>query len=188
MNRISFFDNSHSAYSKGGSFLALLFLIPVVLGCGGGVSAPQTPEGSTVDILMLFDANIDEKADDDVKAEHQRIADWMQNDLIQRFEAGGYRVTMTDDVTQFTPGKGKFLLVVKMSEFVPASATTLEERGFGPGTTIIDTYSELFKDNHTIPRFRLKKGHVSAMKWEVCAEEVTSNVAKDISKTINELY
>jgi hypothetical protein len=168
-------------------YLVVLFTAILGGGCGGGVSAPKTPDGSPVEIAMLFDANIDPNAENDVESDHEQVADFMEKDLTKKFIEGGYHVTTTKDVTNFEPGRGKFLLTVKITEYVPASATDRIEAGFGPGTTAIDTYSELFKDNHTIPSFRLKKGHVSAMKWQVCATEVTENIAAEISRTINEL-
>ena len=170
-----------------GLHLAMLFALLLPTGCGGGVSAPKTPDGAPVEIMLLFDANIDETADESVKADHRRLASWMEKDLTRRFEEGGYRVIPTTEVEKFEPAKGKFLLTVKIAEYVPASATPRVEAGFGAGTTIIDTYSELFKDNHTIPRFRLKKGSVTARDWSFGAEEVTSNVAKEISAAIREL-
>ena len=165
-----------------------LFALLLLFGCGGGVSAPKGADGSPAEILLIFDANVDEKASEETQAEHHELAKWMEKDIVNRFEDGGYTVTTGADPSEFEPGKGKFLITVKMVEYTPASATSREEAGFGAGTTVIDTYTELFTDNHTIPRYRLKKGEVSARDWSYCAEQVTSSVVKDLSKTMNEMY
>lgn len=166
----------------------LLFGGLVLVGCGGSVKAPGDAKGSNAEILLIFEANIDEKAPQEIQADHRTVANWMEDDIINRFKDGGYVVTKGADPAAFEPGKGKYLVIIKMVEYTPSSTTSREEAGFGDGTTIIDTYSELFTDNHTIPRYRLKKGEVSARDWTYCAKQVTSGIAKDLSKTMNEMY
>lgn len=166
----------------------LLPLFLILASCGGSAKAPVGPDGSNAEILLVFDADIDEEASQETQKDHRTVAKWMEEDIINRFKEWGYVVTKGTDPAAFKPGKGKYLIVVKMVEYTPASATSREEAGFGAGTTIIDTYSELFTDNHTIPRFRLKKGESSARDWTYCAKQVTASIAKDLSKTMNEMY
>ncbi len=181
--------SSFSSWRRSADFIAVgLAFCMVVIGCGGGVKAPKTADGKPAEILLVFDANINEKDSEKTQAEQHRIARWMEKDLTTRFKEGGYFVTAGDDPSLFSPGKGKFLLTIKIVEYTPASETSREEAGLGAGTTIIDTYAELFVDNHTIPRYRLKKGEVSARDWMYCAKTVTGSVAKHLSKIMNELY
>jgi hypothetical protein len=184
---VRFHGLRHRLLAIAAAWLPLMGLLLGLSGCGGGVTAPSAPDGSPIQIMLLFDANIPISASEEEKADQQQVAEWIESDLIRRFTEGGYQVTNTDDVQRFEPGRGKYLLTVKIEEYVPASATPRVEAGLGAGTTIINIYAELFQDNHTIPKLRLKKGHVTARNWQVCAEEVTSNAAKDISKRIHEL-
>lgn len=165
-------------------YLGLFFIV----GCGGSIKAPQTPDGSQVTIYLLADRGITDSMTQQEKDERNELGAWLEQDMSRQLTAGGYNVSKVDSKEAFTPGKGKFLLTHKIERYVPGRLTSREEAGFGEGVVELDTYIELYQENVTLPVLQKKQSNVSARPWQYSAKQVNNEAAPAVSKRINELY
>ena len=157
-----------------------------VLACGGSVKAPETADGSRITLFVYVDRGIGDKTPDDEKAKLNELGEWMEQDIVQTFEAGGYTVRLIRSRDAYTYGSNEYLMTFEIEKYEPADASYEAERGLGAGIVSIDAYAELFKDSDK-PLLKRKDGVSSGRDWTYAAGEVNRKILPDVSERIHEL-
>ena len=170
------------------SFFVVSVICLFFSACGGGVSAPKTPDGSEITLFLLTDTGVTEKMKEPEQADRNQVADQMSAVLKRLFQEGGYRTESVPAPDAFKPEARKLMVVLTVDETRSEDVYTQIATRLGTGVTHIRGTIEVFKDNHTLPVSRYTESIVSSRDWTVAADELTKKLAKAASDRINELY
>ena len=160
----------------------------VVWSAGCGISAPKTPDGTPVELLLLVDDGIQDATEPPEQADRKTAAAWMGKDISQRFTEAGYAVRSAETPADFIPTPKVYLVVVTLDALKIKELYTEKETRLGDGVTSITATVELFKDNHTIPIMRYSETFLSSRDWTYSAGELDRKMSIEVSDRINELY
>ncbi len=157
-------------------------------GCGGSVSAPTTPDGSKITLVMLFRNEIEGNLDEVKTREQSTLNAHLNEDLDRRLTEGGYETTEIENTIQFLPTTRRYLLISALEEYQSNELYSRDETHLGKGVTTIAASVELFRDNNAAPILKRYERTVCTRNWTYCVGELNRNMARAVSKRINELY
>ena len=169
-------------------FLCVSVFLGGMLGCGGGVSSPQFPDGSKITLFLYSDAGIRENMPEAQKADRKTLSEWMATDTERRLKEGGFLIAKLDAQNNFKPAPHELMVVVTLDSFRAEDMLNQKELRLGEGVTHIQAAVELFKDNHTLPALRFTDGTSTSREWTVGAGELTASLAAAVSDRVAELY
>ena len=155
---------------------------------GCGISAPKTPDGAPIELLLLVDDGIQEAAEPSEQEDRRIVANWMKTDVSQCLTEGGYAVRPAKKPADFIPTPNVYLVVVTLDVLKTSEIYIQKETRLGEGITTVTATVELFKDNHTIPILRYTESFISSRDWTYTAEELDRKMVEGVSDRIHELY
>ncbi|MDB4990908.1 MAG: uncharacterized protein JWN04_6086 [Myxococcaceae bacterium] len=172
------------------SLLALCFMLvgASALGCGHHtVSAPKSPTGSPIAIMVHTDERITPDMAPDRVAQINQISEWMENDLISILHGAGYAATRVEDPNTAT-GPGRLLLRVAITDYNAGSKAARMLVGFGAGAAVLKTHFELFGDASPAPLIGGDPDVGSGRDWRNSARKVNLQTADAVSTRLAQLY
>ena len=169
-------------------FLCMSVFLGGMLGCSGGVSVPQFPDGSKITLFVYSDAGILENMSEAQKADRKTLSERLATDLERRLREGGFLTAKLDAQNNFKPAPHEHMVVLTLDSFRAEDMLLQKEMRLGEGVTHIQGTVELFKDNHTLPVLRFTDGTSTSRDWTVGAGELTASFAAAVSDRVAELY
>lgn len=133
---------------KARSWVAMVAIAGFLVACGGGRtnSAPTMPDGSRIAIMVVPDRGITPDMEPDRVKQIDQLASWMENDLIDILTKTGYAATRSSD-PNVTPGPGRYVLRVTITNYNAGSKAARMFVGFGAGAAVLETHFDLLGES-----------------------------------------
>jgi hypothetical protein len=136
-------------------------------------------------IYVLTDRNITENMDAKYLQSRNQLADWWEVDLNNKLKNhGGYDVKLIRNRDEFIAGPDTYLLISKIIQYNPGSASARFWVGFGAGYCSMDLHNELFGVDGK--QIFAKDDHISsAVSWKKMVRKLNENILIEINKALS---
>ncbi|MDD5307994.1 MAG: DUF4410 domain-containing protein [Deltaproteobacteria bacterium] len=163
--------------------LATALFIALLAGCGASVKAPRAPDGGPTKVQVLVDMGYTGKTPDEAN-QLKQVEDYLKPDLMNRLTDVGYSAEYIAAKEQFTPGPGKYLLVVTVLNYNPGSKAARMLVGFGAGSAALDERFDLFADG-TTALLTQDNGRASSKDWTDICRRTNKDMVVAITNKLN---
>ncbi len=168
--------------------LKIGFLMSLLQGCAGSVTAPKTKNGLPVEVHLLVDVGLKDNMHPDKKHDQTILGEKLDEDMRTRLSEGGYKTIRINSIEEYSNPPSSYLIVAQIDSFRAMGLYSQKEMRLGDRVTEIKTTVKLFKNNRTLPIMIQTEMLVCTYKWTNCVAELNKILSRKISKTINEFH
>jgi len=157
------------------------------VGCGSAVQrAPVMPEGGPVTIALFVDPGVAPAMTEEQVSQRGQLSEYMRPHLIEVLGEAGYATELLASQTDYRPGPGRYLLLVRITAYDPGSAAARVLVGMGAGACAIDTDYFLYGMGQN-PLYSGRQSRGSGRSWEALVERVDLDTVNDVTAAFGSL-
>lgn len=165
--------------------LETIIMLALILAIGSvtGAMAESEAEARKTSIFFLLDRGDPATMNEKQYENRKDVGAYMEKDLVNMLKKKKYEPTLIQKPEDYTPGPGKYLLLVKIVSYNPGSKATRIMVGFGAGATSLDIHYELTGEGAE-PLISKDDGVGSSRDWRNCARKLNENMMKEVSEKL----
>lgn len=164
------------------SFFFILITLSLIA-CSRSPRAVTHPDGTPINLYLLFDASWEQvdESNENAVSQRRQIESYYKSALPEAFTRAGYNPTLIDSFEQIENPE-YYVVDIKLSNYDPGSAAARMLVGFGAGAASMDTRARLGKAGQKLWEKHYSYG--TSQNWKKLVKKTNKVLLQDLSKAI----